>query len=201
VRVLSRGSEQDLIWNYARAEFEVPQDGLRHTQPKMSARLKEKVLDDARVGLTEEEWKKLKAAVLSTRESIVRPLLEFVTDWYVAELEENDWAKIRVMNLHIFTDIEPSRRLDGLARALDGGDVPKVWKPDHYATFRSNFSLAKMHGLPILVAERLAGAFTVVEGTTRMCVIVSKQLRGEIDLKKMLVVLGVSSRLSEWEWF
>jgi hypothetical protein len=58
-----------------------------------------------------------------------------------------------------------------------------------------------MNGVPILVARRRAGPYTLIEGTTRMCVLLSKQRHGEIDAPWVLIVLGVSLRLGQWEFY
>jgi hypothetical protein len=198
---LERGSARDLFWNFARAEFEIPESGIRHTQPEISPGLRARVLRNERASLSDRDWKSLRAAVLSTRADIVQALLDLGVEWFRGELPSNEWATVRVMNLHIFTRIAPSRRLIELATALDAGAVPSVWTPSNYARLRSTFDVSRMHGDPIVVARRRAGPYTLVEGTTRMCVLLSKTEHGEIDVPSIPVVLGLSPRLERWEFY
>jgi hypothetical protein len=105
------------------------------------------------------------------------------------------------MNLRIFVRIAPSRRLMDMTTALDHGSVPQGWDPLNYPRLRSTFKLSRMHGNPILVAQRPSGPYTLIEGVTRMCVLLSKSLQGEIDLPHIPVVLGVSRRFDRWDFF
>jgi hypothetical protein len=198
---LKRGSVRDLLWNFARAEFEVPESGVRHVQPRISSALRERVARDERAALSGEDWEALREAVLSTRSDPVRPLLDLDLDWFLGKLPAGEWGSVRVMNLQIFTRIAPGRQLSELASALDAGAVPSVWSPSNYSHLRSTFDRSLMHGDPILVARRRAGPYTLIEGTTRMCVLLSKTRHGEIDIPWVPIVLGVSPRLSQWEFF
>jgi hypothetical protein len=198
---LKKGSERDLFWNFARAEFEIPKHGVRHTQPAISRELKDRILRDERATFTEQDWEALRRAVLSTRSSLVQPLIDLGTEWFLGALPSNAWGEVRVMNLHIFTDIAPTRRLSELATALDSGAVPRVWNPSNYPDLRSSFDLSMMHGDPIVVAERPTGPYTLVEGTTRMCVLLSRRSRGEVEVTRIPMLLGVCPRLGEWEFY
>jgi hypothetical protein len=198
---LRAATSRDLFWNFSRAEFEIPEHGVRHTQPRMAVELRSRVLRDERASLSDQDWEALREAILSTRSDIVQPLLDLGIEWFLGELRSTDWAKLRVMNLRIFTDIEPSRSLGELASALDAGAVPRIWDPSRYPRLRSEFELAKMHGLPIVVSERPTGPYTLIEGTTRMCILVSKVRKGELDVAQIPLLLGVSPRIGEWEFY
>jgi hypothetical protein len=121
-----KGSVRDLFWNFARAEFEIPASGVRHTQPKIAPGLRARVARGQRAGLSEQDWEELRSAVLSTRSDLLQALVELGPAWYVGELPASEWPRVRVMDLHIFTRIAPSRRLGELAAALDAGAVPSV---------------------------------------------------------------------------
>jgi hypothetical protein len=198
---LRKGSMRDLFWNFARAEFEIPESGIRHTQPEISPALRARVLRNERASLSDAEWEELRRAVRSTRADPVQSLLDLGPKWFLGDLPANAWATVRVMNLTIFTRMAPSRRLADLATALDAGAVPSVWTPSNYSRLRSTFDLSRMHGDPILVARRRAGPYILVEGTTRMCVLLSKTRDGEISVPSVPVVLGVSPRLDRWEFY
>jgi hypothetical protein len=198
---LRRGSTRDLFWNFARAEFEVPAHGLRHTQPVFSQALRDRVLQDERATFSDEDWDALGKAVLSVRSDIVQPLLDSGAAWFLGELPSKEWANLRVMNLRMFANIAPSRRLIDLTAALDRGAVPLGWKPSNYPQLRSTFDLPFMHGTPIVVAPESTGPYTLVEGVTRMCVLLSKNNLGEIDVPSIPMLLGVNPRWAEWEFF
>jgi hypothetical protein len=108
---------------------------------------------------------------------------------------------MRVMNLRIFTEIAPTRRLMELATALDNGAVPLNWQPSNYRHLRSTFDLSMMHGDPIVVAEHPTGPYTLVEGVTRMCALVSRHSRGEFEEARIPMLLGVGPRLGGWEFY
>jgi hypothetical protein len=198
---LKPASAQDLYWNFARAEFEIPTHGQRHTQPTISNELRDRLLRDERSTFSERDWADLRNALLSTRSNIVRPLLEFEPVWFVGELPSTEWAALRVMNLRIFLTLAPSRRLDELTQALDQGLFPTTWNPSLYPRLRSSFDLTKMHGIPIILATQSTGPYTLVEGTTRMCALLSKKRRDELQVEKVPMLLGVSPHFIEWEWF
>lgn len=201
MRVTGRASVRDLFWNFARAEFEVPARGPRHTQPEIPGELKERILRGERAGLSRYDWGLLREALISTRASIVNPVLAYVRTWSLAEIEAADLADLRVMNLRIFTSIAPSRKLLDLAASLVRGIFPEIWDPGHYRELRAGFDWDRMRGRPILLSERTGGPWTLVEGTTRLCVIASRQNRGELRFDSFPVLLGVGAKLGEWEWF
>jgi hypothetical protein len=201
MRLTGPGTDRDLFWNFARAEFEIPTGGPRHTQPNLSARLRERILRGERELLTERDWGRLQHEVLSTRGTIVRPVLARAREWFFADATPADLAKVRVMNLRIFISIAPSRRLADLAEALDRGAFPEVWDPRFYRDLRARFSLAKMRGSPILVGERPSGPFTLIEGTTRLCVLASLQRHEGLAFDSVPVVLGLGAGFGDWEWF
>jgi hypothetical protein len=201
MRVTARARPRDLFWNFARAEFELPPGGPRHTPPPISAPLRDRIVRGERDRLSPSEWQRLRAAVLATRSSIVRPVLARVAQWLFAEASPSDLEELRVMNLHIFTSLAPSRRLVDLTGALDAGLFPKIWDPRYYRDLRAGFRRERMHGVPILVAPRSSGPFTVIEGTTRLAAIVSGQSSGETRIAPVPVLLGIGPAIAEWEWY
>jgi hypothetical protein len=201
VIAFKKGSVRDLFWNFARAEFEIPESGPRHTQPRISSELRERVLRDEGTALSDADWEELRAAVLSTRADILEALLDERLKWYRAELPASEWPTVRVMDLQIFTRIAPSRHLLELATALDAGAVPSVWSPSNYPRLRAAFDRSRMHGDPVLVAQRRAGPYTLIEGTTRMCVLVSRHVDGEVEPRSIPVVLGVGPHVDRWEFY
>ena len=201
MRVTSSGTARDVYWNFARAEFEVPAGGPRHTAPPISAELRRRVERGDRDRLSPRDWRELRGAVLSVRGTIVRPLLARVKKWYLAEPSPDDLRELRVMNLHIFTSIVPSRSLVDFAASLDRGVFPRIWDPRFYRELRARFDPGKMHGAPIVVAARETGPFTLIEGVTRMSVLTSRLRLGETVGESLSVVLGLGPAVAGWEWY
>jgi hypothetical protein len=201
MRVTGSGTARDVYWNFARAEFEVPAGGPRHAAPPISAQLRRRIERGDRDHLSPHDWRELRAAVLSVRGAIVRPLLVRVKKWYLAELSPDDIRELRVMNLHIFTSIVPSRGLIDFAASLDRGAFPTIWDPRFYRALHARFDPRKMHGIPIVVGARDSGPFTLIEGTTRMSVVASRLRLGEPVGDSLPVVLGLGPAVAGWEWY
>jgi hypothetical protein len=198
---LTKCSVRELYWSFARAEFEITPLGVRHTQPSISSRVLERVLRNQKEKMTDSDWKQLRRAVVSTREDIVVPLTNLRLQWFTAQLPAAMWGNLRVMNLHIFETLAPTRRLEELSAALDRGDFPRIWDPSYYPRLRASFQPSRMHGDPIAIAERVTGPYTLVEGTTRMCALFSMRSRGQTDLSRVTFLLGVSPRVHQFEGF
>lgn len=198
---LRKASPRDLFWSFARAEFEIPEHGLRHTQPQISPELRRRVMLDRRDTFSDRDLVSLRDALLSTRSDLVQPLLELDIEWLHGQLQSTKWEKLRFIDLRIFTEIVPDRSLGELAAALDGGAVPRGWDPSRYLSLRSEFEPDRMHGLPVVVSERPAGPYTLIEGVTRMCALISKVRRGELDVFRIPFLLGVSPRIGSREFY
>lgn len=198
---LRRGSVRDLLWNFARAEFEISDLGVRHTQPEMDPDLKDRLLRDERDTFTPEDWEALLQALLTTRADTIQPLLDLDLEWFRGELPANAWPNLRVLNLRIFAPLAPTRLLPEFVAALDAGATWEGVDPSWYPHLRAAFDPSKMHGVPMVVAESVSGPYTLFEGTTRMCVIYSRQQRGELAVPCVPMVLGVSEQISRWEFF
>jgi len=201
MRFAGRGTVRDFLWNFARAEFEIPPSGPRHTQPEIAAELRGRILRGERESLSPTDWRRLHEAVVSTRSTIVNPVIALVREWFLGEITPSDLADLRVMNLRIFTSMVPSRRLVDFAKALDRGVFPRIWDPKHYRELRAHFDISRMHGAPILVGERPTGPFTVIEGTTRLSVATSMRDLGELGWATLPVVAGVGAGIAGWEWY
>ncbi|HTT16013.1 MAG TPA: hypothetical protein VMH49_01450 [Thermoplasmata archaeon] len=200
MRITGRASIHDVLWNFARAEFEDSLGADRHTQPVIPERLRVKLTRGDRRNLSSDDWRRVEKGLLSTRGTIVKPVLDRVREWSLVELHPKELPDLRVMNLRIFSSVAPSRRLDDFAAALDRGEFPAVWDPAFYRDLRARFDLRRMHGVPILVAARRGGPYTVVEGTTRMSVMASKLETRELNARAVPAVLGLGGLLKGWEW-
>lgn len=173
MRITGHADVQDVFWNFARAEFEDHLGGDRHAQPVIPERLWAKVIRGERENRSSDVWHVLEKGLLSTRGTIVKPVLDRVREWSLVELHPKELPDLRVMNLRIFSSVAPSRRLDDFCATLDRVEFPPNWDPTFYRDLRARFDLRCMHGIPILVAARRSGPYAVVEGTTRVGVMVS----------------------------
>ncbi|MGA7924064.1 MAG: hypothetical protein WCA77_08820 [Thermoplasmata archaeon] len=63
------------------------------------------------------------------------------------------------------------------------------------------FNSGGTHGLPALIAERLNGQFTEVEGLTRLSVLLSNSMNDEAVPSHIDVLIGLLARAREWSWF
>lgn len=163
--------------------------------------LRERVLHGARNRLSKADWEDLGSAVLSTRADLLRPRIDLGMRWYLATLPPDPLPRVRVMKLRIFAPLAPERTLDEFVTSLDRGAVPRVWSRSNYRRLRSTFEPSRMHGLPILVAVRPSGPYVILEGTTRLSVVLSQQRAGELPRAAIPVVLGVGRLLRRWEFY
>jgi hypothetical protein len=198
---LRKASERDLFWNFARAEFEVPSHGVRHLQPQIAGALKARILRDERATFSDEDWAALRTAVLSTRSDLLQPLVDLGLNWYEGELPPSRLRELRVMNLRIFLALAPRRSLDDFVDALEAGAVPGGWDPAYYPRLRSTFDRRLMHGDPIVVSQHPSGPYTLIEGTTRMCVLRGMQRLGQLPSLPIRMVLGMGPQLRQWPFY
>lgn len=191
MQTIRSGSIKDLIWNFAVAEFEPPDDGQRHTLPSISPDLLDRVLKFDRDSFTKDDWFDLFEAVWSTRAHLLGPAATQVDDWFIANLTSSDWDSIHVLNLRIFAQLAPTLRLAEFVESLDRGTSPATWDPRMYRRRRASFDLARMHGLPILVSDRTSGPYQIIEGTTRLSILASKRASKQLVVPNVQVLLGI----------
>jgi len=141
-------------------------------------------------------------AARKMRGGYLGPILALEPDWYVGLLDTSELPRVRLIRLAAFSAIAPSRLLDQFVAALDlGRDTPDDGFGAKYRLLRPIFDPSRMRGLPILVAEIEEGPYTEVEGLTRMSCLLSKKTKGEAVPDSISAILGVSSRIREWNFY
>lgn len=203
---LAEASEQDLYWEWVRAEVDIPPGSPRYPDRRghgLDARRLSLLAQGDRGALRPDDWAELRAAFRALRGDFLDPLPESSTRWSYGNLPVAELGSVKIPNLTIsFVPIAPSRRLDEFVAALDAGkETPNL--PNHlvYRFMRSVFDPQRARGCPILIAEQPEGPYVLAEGLTRACILVSRYTRGEPTPPSIRVLLGVSSRAREWRWF
>ncbi len=202
----AEASEQDLYWEWVRAEVDVPPGSPRYTDRLghgLDARQLSLLAHGERKAVRGEDREAFRSAYRALRGDFLDPLLGSGTRWYYGDLPGAELGAVKIPNLTIsFVPLAPSRRLDEFAAALDAGrETPRL--PNHlaYRFLRSGFDPPRARGCPILIAERPQGPYVLAEGVTRACVLVSRSTKGEPVPRSIRVLLGVSARAHAWPWF
>jgi len=194
-------SQRELFWNFASADMHSPRYGQAY-EDLLPTKLTMHLRRGERDALSEQEWGNLEAVVLAARGSVLGPLLRSGTGWYVGNLSLEELQRIRVMKHLPFVAIAPTRELSDFVAALDKGILPPGDSfGENYRRMRPSFELSRMHGYPIVVAEQADGPYTALEGLTRMAILTSQYLGGEIPASRIPMMLGLCDRLREWPFY
>jgi hypothetical protein len=198
MRNIELGTERDLIWHWARAEIESGR--FFQFYGSLEPHLREFVVSDDRSRLTPEDWGTLRKIVFGSRSPLLKGLARLGTIWHVGKLPFSELAELEIMDWPYFVPLSPSRRLEAFVRGLDRGQVPPHEErfAINYRNLRRQFSIERTHGYPVLVAERKQGPYIVVEGYSRLSVLTSKYIAGEVRDGEIPVVLGICANLTEW---
>jgi hypothetical protein len=193
--------ERELFWNFARAEQDSPRFG-PHYANVLSERLLERIRVDRKSELDSKDWRDLERAVRGLREPLVGQLLRFGTSWFTGGLPIEELPRVRLLNYAPFVDLAPTRELSEFVAGLDVGLVPtgEAAFAENYLRMRRSFDPRKLHGLPVLIAEREGGPYTEIEGLTRMAVMTSRFLEGNSIGLRVEILLGMCHRFNEWAW-
>lgn len=206
IRDLTPATENDLIWEWVRAEVDIP-DGdprvHRRQQHGLDSRLLDVLAAGRKESLAEGDWGRLRDAYLRLRGSYLGPLLGPGTRWAYGEIPVPDLREIRLPNLTIsFVPLAPTRRLEEFVRALDQGkETPGDQFSSVYRRRRPTFDLVRARGRPVLIAERDSGPYVLAEGLTRVSVLVSRRAHGESVPDTLPVMLGTSPQARLWPWW
>jgi hypothetical protein len=152
--------------------------------------------------LTQNDWDRLKSAVLNVRFPILLDLLQLDIVWYGAELDPSDLPDVRIMNYEPHVRLAPSRTLSAFTAAIDAGQNPPGESEfsESYRVVRDTFRSDSVRGRPILVAEAASGPFTLLEGYTRLTILTSLWSAGKINFQ-IPILLGICPRLKEWHQY
>jgi hypothetical protein len=141
--------------------------------------------------LTESEWPMVENIITQLRAPLLGGLLALRPKWYLGEIPIAAVAETRFVNFQGFLAKVPgSRRLADLAEAERGAEKAQP-----------EFNRAAMTGLPIAVGSTLDGPFTLVEGYSRCCRALRDYHAGLYDGLPLPMVVGVTERIREWDWW
>ena len=196
MRDIRDGSEQDLVWNWARAEIESERHSRHYNLPP---RLLQFLQNDQRPDLTQEDWKVLADAVFSVRGPLLKGLRRLSTGWSTGVLNYEELLDLKIMGWSGFVSWAPSGSFEEFVRAVNRGQPPvtKEWL-SHYLKLRGSFDETKIKGCPILVSKKKDGPYTIVEGYGRLSVLTSHYLEGKLPAGEINIVLGICERLEDW---
>lgn len=165
----ARASEQDLYWEWVRAEVDIPPGSPR--QPDrighgLDTRQLALLASGDRKAVRERDRAAFRAAFRALRGDYLDPLLGSGTRWTYGDLPVTELGRVKIPNLTIsLVPVAPSRRLEELVADLDAGkETPQL--PNHlvYRFMRSAFDPPRARGCPVLIAERPEGPYVLAEG-------------------------------------
>ena len=197
MKILSDANEIDVVWEWGRAEIESARfgEGYALLSPRIRAALRVGDRDD----LAPEDLEQVRKVVRFLRAPVLEDLFRLGTTWKRAGITISEVGPLRVVNWPPLASVDPSRTIEGIARFLDRGGEP----PDHafgqgYRALRPVFSMFKMQGRPLLLAENEAGPYSVLEGYTRCAVIASAYLARELADGPLEVIVGICPQVRDW---
>ena len=202
VRLLASATRADFFREFARAEVH---NDARHNRAysrglglDLFARVRSGDMD----GIDRKGHSLIRSTVISTRPTFLRPLLRLGLRWSYGDLSPSGLSRLRVPDLDIFRHTAPSRCLGDFVLALDRGEGG-VWRPlaRNYGRMRSRFDPRRMVGVPIVVGATSRGPFTVVEGLTRLSILVSRLGRGEPVPRRIRALIGLGPKAENWKFF
>jgi len=130
---------------------------------------------------------------------LVAPLLRLDLTWFDAALDATDLPDLRTPESPEFRQLAPDQRLGTLVTELRWGkDTPDGEFSGAFRHLRREFRPALLRGRPCLVAPTKEGPFTVLEGLTRLAVILALAQAGRPSPDPVPAYVGISERLPEW---
>jgi hypothetical protein len=195
-------SEMLKDWAIAEASNESRWTDLQKVKPVVPKETLEKVKAGTVNKISEQEWANLVQAIKGFRSPLLAGLLPLVSYWYTGELATNQLKNLRIIKYLPFWEIAPSQEFVEVVKALeqhrhinDAGFLNNVER------LKGKFQPSRMLGRPILVSRDAVGPYTVVEGYTRLSVMLLRQLEGTRCESSVTIILGVSERIEEWNWY
>jgi len=198
VRDLTPATAREVAWHWASAEINSPRFGHLY-RPNLSQSILVALTSGDQTLLTEEEWNDLESVVSGVRAPLLRGLNRLGTTWYVGQISSEDLVDLRLLNLPAFRGISTRLRLAEFVEALDRQEglpgVPEF--APHYWALKTGFEPTQIRGTPILVSMNAAGPYGILEGYSRLAVMLSRDIHGN-PVTDLRVMLGVCTRIREW---
>jgi len=191
-------SERDVFWHWARAELTSPRFAKYYGDltPRVQAFLR----SGQKENLTASDWDNLQRVTFGVRSPLLIGLHRLGTNWFTASLRYDELPNVLIMPLLDFVVAAPSRHFSEFVAALDRGEIDAAQEEliRSYKQTRDTFSLQRLAGAPILVAESTDGPYVLLEGYSRLSAVTSLHLRGDLTNGPIDVLLGVCGKLREW---
>lgn len=195
-------SAQEFLWNLAYSENDSVSNHGNVWREALGPRLSRLLREGARGSLTETDWAGIRGALSVARGAYLEPLFQIDPLWYVGRANTSRLGEIRLIRHDPFRAIAPTLLLGDFVKALDAGrDTPGDRFAGRYRRLRATFDPAKSRGIPAVVATDLEGPFTEIDGLTRMSMIESMLTHGELAPASISLLVGVTERIREWQWF
>lgn len=200
IKNLKKISEEIMLQNWALAEI----TSIRR-QKYLNGALPQGLIEKIRQGqydFTKREWKQLTDMIRSTRSELLSGLLQLKLEWYDGALPVSELNTLEMMNWPPFVNLAESRKFIDLVDAFCAEKMPL----NHHEfaanleRIKNEFVLDKMKGMPIVVGQSIQPPYVLIEGFTRLSAILLNLLENRVDVKEMLIILGVSTRLKEWQF-
>lgn len=202
ITIIERISASAMLRNWALAEASSDRR-IPYVREYLTDGMMREITGKGMSDLSEQELESLEQMILKERSGLLGGLLKIDVEWYSGNLSLEDAESLRIMDWPPFVSLAESRKLLDLVRAFQWGKMP----PDHrefeisLLKIKEGFSFDKMVGVPILVAKSKNPPYLLVEGFTRLSAMLLNILDGKQYAGEFPVILGVSQRLDEWDYF
>lgn len=201
-RELTRVDDSELLWQFAYSESDSVSRHGDAWREGLGSRVTEILNRGARSELSEEDWRVIRKTLVRVRGRYVETLLAVAPEWYKSRLRIEELGEVRLIRHDPFTAIAPSLRLAEFVSALDARrDTPGDRFAQRYQRMRPMFDLARVRGVPVLVAASAGGPFTEADGLTRMCILHSRWKAKETAPEEISMLLGLSDHLEMWSHY
>jgi len=200
IKDLKRITEEEMLKNWALAEIA----SIRRRK-YLGEALPPEILKKSQEGnyeFSEQEWQQLTAMIRNFRSPLLDGLLMLKMEWYEGVLPAAELTKLQIMNWPPFVDLSGSRKLIDLAKAFLRGEMPPKHPEfaENLEILRKDFGISCMRGKPIIVSQGEQPPYILVEGFTRLSAMMMNMLEGKTYEANLPIILGVSKRLSEWNY-
>lgn len=201
MRLIAEITPAEVLWQWALAEWDSTR--FRDWYPDVPG-----AAERLRTGLpydrTQDVDQRIIRAVAYARGSLLADVPPESVAWWRGALETHELAALRTLALPEFRTLAPdSALLSGMSAALENGhdaraDIPFL---EPYREMRAMFDPARIRGMPILLAERAAGPFHLLEGYRRMTLLHARFSAGTFPEQEIAVVVGIWPRLKGWRLY
>lgn len=197
---LRKISEDEMLRNWALAEV-VSIRRQKYLHGILPERLVQKILD-RQSEFTEDEYKYLTEMIRSTRAELLNGLSGLNVEWYEGRLPVDELKDLEMMNWPPFVNLAGSKRFLDLVNAFREGKMPQNHHEfaENLERIRKELKIEDMKGKPIVLSQSTEPPYILVEGFTRLSAMLLNMLDGKSYEVGIPVILGVSKRLSEWQY-